>query len=144
MSMKLSKQIWNFGLIGGLCFIIDFSIYTLLTYNNFNYLWAGFWGFFVSIIINYLLNMKYVFERNGNISKTYEFIIYIVLSLVGLLLNEFILYAVVKVFSFCIIHLEFTLNCVSIKILAKIVATLFVSLFNFVSRKLVFEKRWIV
>ena len=144
MSIKLSKQVWNFSLIGGLCFIIDFSIYALLTYNHFNYLWAGFWGFFVSIIINYLLNMKYVFERNGNISKTYEFIIYIVLSLAGLLLNEFILYAVVMIFSFCITHIEFTYNYVSIKILAKIVATLFVSLFNFVSRKLVFEKKWIV
>ena len=99
---KLFAQIIKFGLVGVLCFFIDYFIY--LAVNAFftatgvadafplYYLVSAFLGFTVSVIVNYLLSMKYVFVRKEDMSRRREFIIFIVLSVIGLGINELCLY----------------------------------------------------
>ena len=45
--------------------------------------------------MNYLLSMKYVFVRRDDLSRKKEFTIYLILSVIGLGLNELILYVCV-------------------------------------------------
>ena len=99
---KLLGQIARFGVVGIVCFFIDFGIYTVL---NILFRSVGFDGVFaqyyllsklvsviVSMVCNYLLSMKFVFTRKDDMSRRREFTIFVVLSVIGLLLAEAILY----------------------------------------------------
>lgn len=95
---KLISQILKFGFIGGLCFVIDFSITTLLAMplrQNFSIATAamisGFFGFTISVLINYKLSMQYVFTDSKITDKKHEFLIFLIISIIGLLINELIL-----------------------------------------------------
>ncbi len=56
------------------------------------YLISAFLGFVISVIVNYLLSMKYVFVRRDDMSRRREFLIFLILSVIGLGLNELCLY----------------------------------------------------
>ena len=90
---KLLEQIIKFGIVGVICFIIDFAITTIPTYffgQNTVYISAVF-GFVISCIVNYLLSIKYVFTEKKDMDKRKEFIVFVILSAVGLVINELII-----------------------------------------------------
>lgn len=82
------------------------------------------------MIVNYILNIKYVFQSEEGANRVHEFIIYIFLNLIGLGINQLILWALVS---------KFQMNY----LIAKIIAIGFVMGYNFVSRKIFIEKRTI-
>ena len=49
-------------------------------------------GFTVSVIINYIMSFKFVFERKENLDRKKEFIAFIILSVIGLGLNQLIIW----------------------------------------------------
>ena len=88
---KLMDQILKFGAVGFFCFFIDFAIYTVLLAIidwHYDYVIATFWGFTISVIVNYLLSMKFVFVRKDDMDRKKEFVIFVVLSIIGCILNE--------------------------------------------------------
>ena len=99
---KLLKQIASFGIVGVICFVIDFGVYTILNMlfrgmgfaERFAqyYLISKFVSVVVSMICNYLLSMRFVFTRKDDLSRGREFLIFVVLSVIGLILAEVILY----------------------------------------------------
>ena len=127
--MKLFAQIFKFVLVGGISFIIDFMVYAVMcNVFHIHYIIAGVSGFSISVIVNYILSMRFVFESKENVRKDKEFIVFVVLSLIGMLLNSVVL--------FVCIELIFMHN-----IPAKIVATTLVMVYNFVTRKIFLEKQ---
>ena len=82
---KLIEQILKFGLVGIISFFVDFII-TMITSNilirifNINIsksaLIGAFLGFTISVIVNYILSMRYVFQRKDNIDRKKEFMVY--------------------------------------------------------------------
>ena len=96
------SQISKFGVVGVISFLIDYGLFRTMNYifdiggvtNIFSwaYMISGVIGFSVSVIVNYLLSMKYVFVRRDDLSQRKEFVIFVALSVVGLLLNEICLY----------------------------------------------------
>ncbi|MCR5508373.1 MAG: GtrA family protein [Lachnospiraceae bacterium] len=157
---KLLNQILKFGVVGGISFLIDFIIYTiaikLLKFDQ-GYIVAGVLGFSISLIFNYLASMKWVFVRKDNTSRKKEFVIFLVLSLIGLILNEIFLVVYVEwmdaagwihaihewmygimekmnIHAFADVR-EFVEFC------AKIFATALVMVYNFISRKMTLEKK---
>ena len=90
---KLIKQILKFGVVGGLAFLIDFVVYTIVLKiipGQYSYIFAGICGFTISLIFNYLASMAFVFVRKDDVDRRKEFLIFLVLSLIGLLLNTFL------------------------------------------------------
>ena len=88
---KLKEQILKFGIVGVFCFLIDFGIYTILIKIidwHYDYLIATFLGFTISVIVNYILSMKFVFVRKENMDRKKEFILFVILSIIGCILNE--------------------------------------------------------
>lgn len=123
---KLLAQIMKFGVVGVIATVIDFGIMNLLHYGlGLNILIANTSGFIVSLIFNYLASMKYVFAHKEGMSRR-EFIIFVVLSVIGLALNDGIV---------------LTLNAgLGLEAnIAKICATALVMVYNFVTRKIFLE-----
>ena len=139
--MKLVEQIIKFGLVGVLCTLIDFACYTGCNMIGIPYLISGVIGFTVSVIFNYILSMRYVFLRREDISRSREFIVFVILSVVGLLLNEFLLYVCVDLIYMQMAWMQEMFNRDIAEIVAKLCATVVVMIYNFVSRKLILEKK---
>ncbi len=144
---KLIKQILKFGIVGGLSFLIDFAIYTLiiLCFGNAKttVAIAAFFGFTISLIFNYFTSMKFVFVHDENMDMRKEFTIFAVLSLIGLLLNEVLILGVLAVFD-NVAFLQTGFNGLLWKFketLGKIFATGVVMVYNFVTRKIFIEKK---
>lgn len=120
---KLLAQIMKFGVVGVIATVIDFGIMNLLHYGlGLNILIANTSGFIISLIFNYLASMKYVFAHKEGMSRRREFIIFVVLSVIGLVLNDGIVLALNA-------GLGLEAN------IAKICATALVMVYNFVTRK---------
>ena len=71
---KLIEQVMKFGIVGVISFAIDFGIYSILVYfTPVPLLVANFFGFTVSVIFNYVMSMKFVFERKEDMDRKAEF-----------------------------------------------------------------------
>ena len=143
---KLMEQIIKFGFVGVLCFLIDFAITIGLYHILINVTTkmiatgvGGFFGFTISVVVNYILSMKFVFERKEDMSRKKEFVIFLILSLIGLGLNEVLLLACsagYEASDFLKIFHDTLWFAIS-----KIFATAVVMVYNFISRKIFLEKK---
>lgn len=139
---KLIEQIMKFGVVGVLSFAIDFGIYSILVYfTPVPLLVANFFGFTISVIFNYVMSMKFVFQRKEDMDRKAEFIIFVVLSLIGLGLNEFLVWLFVDFAYKSIAVVAETFSYNMMKMIGKILATGIVMVYNFISRKLFLEKK---
>lgn len=126
---KLTKQILRFGVVGGTAFLIDYGLlYALTEFVGINYLISAAISFSVSVIWNYILSIKWVFTPKDDVSKARQFLIFIVLSIVGLLINEVLMWLFVDLLALYYM-------------LAKIIATAVVMVYNFITRKLIIDKK---
>lgn len=144
---KLFAQIVKFGFVGGLCFLIDFVISTALFHLLINITSrsaataiGGFVGFTISVVVNYILSMKFVFERKEDMSRRKEFVIFVILSVIGLGVNEVILLACSAVYEGSTALMEVFSDTLWFAA-SKVIATAIVMVYNFVSRKIFLEKK---
>lgn len=146
---KLFEQIIKFGLVGIVCTIIDFVITLAISaiFRNLGQdvtaaaMIGGFFGFTISLIVNYILSMKYVFARREDMDRKKEFIIFVVLSVIGCGINELLIkgsmFVLENNFANTILYKYPTIATT----VAKIVATAVVMVYNFVTRKIFLEKK---
>lgn len=138
---KLFQQIIKFGIVGVICFVIDFAITTIPTYffgQNSVYICAVF-GFIVSCVVNYLLSIQYVFTDKKEMDKRKEFIVFVILSAIGLLINECIIYLCQDVLYVHVAWIHALIPDSLIVPISKIISTGVVMVYNFISRKLFLE-----
>ncbi len=139
---ELLAQIIRFGIVGCIAFLIDFTIYTFMcNVLGIHYIIAGFFGFTISLIANYILSMKFVFEGKEDVSKKREFVIFVVLSVIGLGLNELILFVCIDGIYQSIQELQQLITVAQMNVMAKIIATGIVMVYNFITRKIFLEKK---
>ena len=126
---KLSGQILKFGVVGALAFVIDYGLLIFCTEKlGINYLISGAIAFSVAVIFNYILSMLWVYDTSGNSQdKKMQLVIFIVLSVIGLGLTELLMWIGTDLLG---IHYTIT----------KIIATVIVMFYNFVTRKILLEK----
>jgi len=125
---KLMNQIFKFIIVGGIATVIDFAVLGILNkILGINYLIAAAFGFTVSVVYNYWASIKFVFDVDESKSKTTNFVIFIVLSIVGLGINELFMWLNVGLLRMTVF-------------IGKVLATCVVMVFNFVTRKMFLEK----
>lgn len=123
---KLINQILKFGVVGGIAFVIDYTLLFLLAkVIGLNELISAAISFTVSLIFNYFLSTKWVFEAKKQTPK--EVTIFVLLSVVGLGINEVLIYLGTKKLGIDVM-------------IVKLFATAIVMVYNFITRKLILEK----
>ena len=114
----------KFGVVGFIAFFIDYGLLALLTeVFSVNYLVSATISFTASVVFNYVASMRYVFTHKEGMSRRREFIIFVVLSVIGLGINNALMWAGVEV-----AHVHY--------LIVKIFATAVVMVWNFVTRKI--------
>ena len=127
--MIILKQLIKFGAVGAIATAIDYGLMVFLTeIFNVRYLLSCAISFSVSVIFNYFLSIKYVFNVTLKTSKSAEILIFVFLSVIGLMLNQFLMWWTVE---------RLSINY----LIAKIIATVIVMGYNYISRKCFLEER---
>lgn len=127
MFKKLISQFAKFGVVGFIAFFIDYGTMVALTeLFGVPYLVSTTAGFVVSVIFNYFASMRYVFKRRDDMSRGKEFAIFVALSVIGLGLNDLLMFASVDLLG-------------GDYRIMKILVTAIVMVYNFVTRKMFLE-----
>jgi putative flippase GtrA len=118
-------QLIRYTFVGGFAFLIDFGTLFMLTeYLDFHYLLSAGIAFTLGLVTNYLISIRWVFATRNFSNKKLEFIMFMVIGLVGLGLNELFIWIFTDLFA--IYYL-----------LSKILTTMLVYLWNFFARKMI-------
>lgn len=125
---SLIGQLLRYAVVGGISFVVDYGSLWLLTEKaGLPYLWSAAIAFILGLICNYLLSTAWVFGESRIKNAWGEFLAFAIIGLVGLGLNELIMYG-------CTDGLGFHY------MLSKIVSTGIVFFWNFLARRfLVFK-----
>ncbi len=123
LSSTATKQFGRFAVVGLVSLAVEYSLLLyMVEVQSINYLVATTISFFASVVVNYLLSMRYVFERREDISRKREFTIFAVLSAIGLGLNDLYMFIGVGVLNIGYQAM-------------KLISTFFVTWYNFFSRR---------
>lgn len=124
---KLFQQIFKFGIVGGIAFIIDYGIMVISKeLLGFSILLSAGLGFTISVIFNYIASVKWVFNVNKDKNEKKNFILFMIFSVIGLIITELIMFVGTN-----IINISY--------LIVKIAATAIVMVFNFITRKMFLE-----
>ncbi len=123
----LWQQIFKFGIVGFIATVIDFlCIYILKEFLHLPVIISNTLSFCIATIYNYWASIHWVFNVNKEKNPKKNFILFILFSVMGLLLNDLIVWF--TTYEFNIYYL-----------LGKVIATAIVMIFNFITRKLFLE-----
>ena len=124
---NLFVQIFKFIIVGGVATVIDFlSIFIFKEFLHIPVIISNTLSFCIATIYNYIASVRWVFEVDENKDKKKTFVTFIVFSVIGLILNDLIMWFTTDMFQ--IYYL-----------IGKIIATCFVMIFNFITRKIFLE-----
>lgn len=134
LHIKVSKktenlliQIFKFGIVGGIAFLIDYIVlFCCKEFIGLSVLLSAAIAFTVSVVYNYIASVKWVFDVNKEKSAKKNFVIFIILSIIGLIITEIIMWIGSDIMK---IHY----------LIVKIIATAIVMVFNFITRKIFLE-----
>lgn len=86
-------QLFRYSFVGGLAFLVDFGLLVILTeLAGIHYLLSATMSFLASLIVNYWLSKVWIFTHSTVKSKTVEFLIFTVIGINGLLINDLLLW----------------------------------------------------
>lgn len=121
-------QLIRFAIVGVIAAIVDVGVLvTLKELFHVDVLVSSAVSFCVSVFVNYLLSMTFVF-KSKNQSKLKEFCLFVILSVGGLCLNQLILWIGVNYTSVYYLIVKFF-------------AMIIVPVYNFITRKIFLESK---
>lgn len=86
-------QFFRYLFVGGTSFLIHFfSFYVFTNILGIYYLISGVLAFLIAVIANYLMSTKWVFNQYNIENRVLEFNIFILISVIGLVINEIVLF----------------------------------------------------
>ena len=118
-------QLFRYVIVGGFSFLIDYGLlYFLTEYANFYYILSASISFIVGLIVNYILSTKWIFRKSRLKNTVLEFIIYGIIGILGLILNNILLYIFTDFFQIYYM-------------ISKLITAVLVMGWNFVGRRII-------
>lgn len=139
---KLFAQIIKFGAVGFLCFFIDYAIMVGLTeFAGIPSLVSSGCSYTISTVVNYILSVTVVFDADKEANKMVQFVVFVVLSLIGLGINQLCMWGGTAWLE-QLMEQSRSLAAYSryAYMVVKIFATAVVMVYNFITRKIFIEK----
>jgi len=122
-------QVIKFGIIGVITSVLDWCILAFFVrVLHIDSMLGNIFSFCLSTIFSFWANSKFVFEFDNSKGKKRVFITFFLLAIGGLIINEITMLIGDKLLNFD-------------PLLVKIAGILFAAVFNFISRKIVLEKK---
>jgi len=120
---SLPAQFLRYFMVGGVAFVVDFSMLFLLTeFGHLHYLISAAAAFIAGISVNYALSVTWVFYHRRLDNRMHEFAIFAVVGIVGLALNTSLLWFFTELLGLHYLQ-------------SKGVAAVIIFMFNFGARK---------
>ncbi|MDO4334131.1 MAG: GtrA family protein [Eubacteriales bacterium] len=133
LKSKLGQQIMKFGVVGFLCFFIEYALLILLKeLMGLPVIVANTTAFTISAVINYILSIVFVFDTDKKANQGKQFIVFFLLAIGGLIINNIVLKLGTMVLD------PFWSRSY---IIVKPFATGVVMVYNFITRKIFIEKK---
>lgn len=128
-TVNVYLQLFRYGFVGGIAFVVDYgTLFVLTHYLAVPYLVSAAIAFILGLATNYVFSISWVFRKNCTMERWQEFLFFAVIGVVGLILNELIMYVSTELLQ---IHYMFS----------KLISTAIVFFWNFLARKfLLFNK----
>ena len=122
-SNQILIQLFRYTFVGGLAFIVDFGLlFFLKEIFGIHYILSATLSFIVGLCINYFISIYWVFTDSKNINRKLEFLYFGLIGLVGLGLNDILIW--------------FLTDRISIYyLISKIITAILVYLWNFFARR---------
>ncbi len=119
-------QFFRYIFVGGTAFIVDFGfLYFFSDICGIYYLISAILSFIISVLVNYVMSTKWVFNQDKIDNKVVEFNLFIIISTIGLVFTEILLY-----FFTDIVGLYY--------LISKIISAIIVLFWNFIARRVMF------
>ena len=119
-------QFFRYIFVGGTAFIVDFFfLYFFSDICGIYYLMSAVLSFIISVLVNYIMSTRWVFNQDNIGNKVLEFNLFILISTIGLVFTEILLY-----FFTDIVGLYY--------LVSKIIASIIVLFWNFLARRVMF------
>lgn len=122
MMQQRIAEVLRFCVVGGVSFIVDYSLlYFCTEFAGITYLYSSAIAFSVAVIINYWLCLVFVFKNKQKQSSRQK-ALFIGSSIVGLGLNQLCMYGFVEILGIYYM-------------LAKLMATAIVTIWNYIMKR---------
>ena len=122
-------QLFRYVFVGGTAFVVDFFfLYFFSDICGIYYLVSAVLSFIISVLVNYVMSTKWVFNQDKIENKVLEFNLFILISTIGLVFTEILLY-----FFTDIVGLYY--------LISKIISAIIVLFWNFLARRVMFYGR---
>ena len=120
-------QFFRYAFVGGIAALVDWGTLFLLTDGlHLHYLVSAILAFAAGLAVNFLLSKRFVFRaQTARMHPAAEFAAYALIGVIGLGLTELILWLLAPVMHY---------------MLAKLIATAVVLVWNYAARKLLYQK----
>ena len=85
--------------VGGAAATVDIGLFVIFAkLVGFNYLWVAASSFAIATFVNYMLSVRFVFSSGVRFSRANEFFLVYLVSGMGLLVNQAVLYTGIDLF----------------------------------------------
>lgn len=122
-------QFFRYIFVGGTAFVVDFFfLYFFSDICGIYYLISAILSFIISVLVNYLMSTKWVFNQDNIENRVLEFNLFIIISTIGLGFTEVLLYLFTDVLGLYYL-------------VSKIISAIIVLFWNFLARRYLFYGR---
>ncbi|OGZ07001.1 MAG: polysaccharide synthesis protein GtrA [Candidatus Lloydbacteria bacterium RIFCSPHIGHO2_02_FULL_54_17] len=123
ISKTLSIEFFRYLFVGGIAFVVDAgTLFALTHFLSINYLISAACGFLFGLIVNYVLSIQWVFAARAIADRRAEFVLFAVIGIGGLALNELSLWFLTSILGVYYMY-------------SKVITAAVVLLWNFFLRK---------
>ena len=119
-------QFFRYIFVGGTAFVVDFFfLYFFSDICGIYYLISAVFSFIISVLVNYVMSTRWVFNQDNIDNKVLEFNLFILISTIGLVFTEILLYLFTDVVGLYYL-------------ISKIISAIIVLFWNFLARRVMF------